>query len=178
VVGHSHGKAWLSPQRPTTGSSDSFYIAALTPDAGETSQSQQEKFPVTDVFKYIELGEGSRWLQPEGVTCFAGTSWCSSKNLYGRPTMPRLPTSSTGVHLASSGSRSRVCTSWRRITGLCTRDGNDSWPSGWVQPHTKSKQPRSDVVPPRRPYRRYAFFGGCLIVFRMLSGTDRNILIS
>lgn len=94
------------------------------------------------------IRRGRLWLQPEGVTCLAGTSWCSSKNLYGRPTMPRLPTSSTGVHLASSGSRSRVCTSWRRITGLCTRDGNDSWPSGWVQPHTKSKQPRSDVVPP------------------------------
>jgi len=35
------------------------YIAALAPDAGETSQSQQEKFPVTDVFKYGRIGRGA-----------------------------------------------------------------------------------------------------------------------
>src|SRR5207249_1997640 len=48
------------------------YIAALAPDAGETSQSQQEKFPVTDVFKYVEVADGRVWMRPQGVVCFAG----------------------------------------------------------------------------------------------------------
>ncbi len=34
------------------------YIAALAPDETETSQSQQEKFPVTDVFSHIEVADG------------------------------------------------------------------------------------------------------------------------
>jgi pimeloyl-ACP methyl ester carboxylesterase len=48
------------------------YIAALAPDADETSQSQQQKFPVTDVFKYVEVTDGRVWMRPEGVVCFAG----------------------------------------------------------------------------------------------------------
>jgi hypothetical protein len=43
------------------------YIAALTPDADETSQSQQEKFPVTDVFSHIEIADGRIWLKPDGI---------------------------------------------------------------------------------------------------------------
>ena len=48
------------------------YIAALAPDGDETSQSQQVKFPVTDVFKYVEVADGRIWMRPEGVVCFAG----------------------------------------------------------------------------------------------------------
>ena len=48
------------------------YIAALAPDADETSQSQQQKFPVTDVFKYVEVTDGRVWMRPDGVACFAG----------------------------------------------------------------------------------------------------------
>lgn len=48
------------------------YIAALAPDADETSRSQQEKFPVTDVFSHIQVAEGRVWLRPDGVECFAG----------------------------------------------------------------------------------------------------------
>ena len=48
------------------------YIAALAPDADETSQSQQQKFPLTDVFKYVEVTDGRVWMRPEGVVCFAG----------------------------------------------------------------------------------------------------------
>jgi pimeloyl-ACP methyl ester carboxylesterase len=45
---------------------------ALAPDADETSQSQQAKFPVTDVFSHIEVTDGRVWLKPSGVPCFAG----------------------------------------------------------------------------------------------------------
>jgi hypothetical protein len=48
------------------------YIAALAPEANETSQSQQAQFPVTDVFSPIEVADGRVWLKPEGVSCFAG----------------------------------------------------------------------------------------------------------
>ncbi len=45
---------------------------ALAPDADETSPSQQENFPVTDVFNYVEVADGRVWMRPEGVVCFAG----------------------------------------------------------------------------------------------------------
>src|SRR3984893_17952187 len=48
------------------------YIAALAPDETETSQSQVDQFPVTDVFSYVEVADGRLWMRPEGVACFAG----------------------------------------------------------------------------------------------------------
>jgi pimeloyl-ACP methyl ester carboxylesterase len=47
-------------------------IAALGPDETETSQGQQDKFPKTDVFKYVEVADGRVWMRPDGVACFAG----------------------------------------------------------------------------------------------------------
>ena len=44
----------------------------LSSPADETSPSQQKKFPVTDVFKYIEVVDGRIWMRPEGIVCFAG----------------------------------------------------------------------------------------------------------
>lgn len=48
------------------------YIAALAPDEGETSQSQLDQFPASDVFSRIEVAEGRVWLLPSGVEYFAG----------------------------------------------------------------------------------------------------------
>jgi pimeloyl-ACP methyl ester carboxylesterase len=48
------------------------YICALAPDADETSQSVQDKFPATDVFQHIEIADGRIWMLPAGVDCFAG----------------------------------------------------------------------------------------------------------
>jgi pimeloyl-ACP methyl ester carboxylesterase len=48
------------------------YIAALAPDADETSQSQLDKFPITDIFSHIEVAEGRVWVLPKGVKYFAG----------------------------------------------------------------------------------------------------------
>jgi len=48
------------------------YIAALAPDANETSQSQQDQFPKTDIFAHIQVAHGRVWMLPEGVACFAG----------------------------------------------------------------------------------------------------------
>jgi pimeloyl-ACP methyl ester carboxylesterase len=72
LVGHSYGGSVITAAGTDDRVAGLVYIAALAPDADETSQSQQEKFPVTDVFKYVELADGRFWLRPEGIECFAG----------------------------------------------------------------------------------------------------------
>ena len=72
LVGHSYGGAVITAAGTDDRVAGLVYIAALAPDADETSQSQQDKFPVTDVFSYIEVADGCIWLRPEGVDCFAG----------------------------------------------------------------------------------------------------------
>src|SRR5271167_503217 len=51
LVGHSYGGAVITAAGTDDRVAGLVYIAALAPDADETSQSQQSKFPVTDVFK-------------------------------------------------------------------------------------------------------------------------------
>src|SRR4029077_18395870 len=48
------------------------YIAAPPPGEGGASQSQQDQFPVTDVFSHIEIADGRVWMLPSGIGCFAG----------------------------------------------------------------------------------------------------------
>ena len=72
LVGHSYGGSVITAAGTDDRVVGLVYIVALGLDADETSQSQQEKFPVTDVFKYIEVTDGRLWLRPEGVACFAG----------------------------------------------------------------------------------------------------------
>jgi pimeloyl-ACP methyl ester carboxylesterase len=72
LVGHSYGGTVITAAGTDERVAGLVYIAALAPDADETSQSQQEKFAVTDVFSHIEVAEGRVWLRLEGVECFAG----------------------------------------------------------------------------------------------------------
>ena len=72
LVGHSYGGTVITAAGTDNRVAGLVYIAALAPDAGETSQSQQKKFPVTDVFSHIELADGRIWLRPGGIACFAG----------------------------------------------------------------------------------------------------------
>ena len=72
LVGHSYGGSVITAAGTDERVAGLVYIAALAPDAAETSQSQQAEFPVTDVFKQIEVADGRVWLRPEGVECFAG----------------------------------------------------------------------------------------------------------
>ena len=41
-------------------------------EEAQTSQSQLQKFPVTDVFSDIEVADGRIWLKPDGIECIAG----------------------------------------------------------------------------------------------------------
>ena len=72
LVGHSYGGSVITAAGTDDRVAGLVYIAALAPDADETSQSQQDQFPVTDVFSHIEIADGRVWMLPSGVGCFAG----------------------------------------------------------------------------------------------------------
>jgi pimeloyl-ACP methyl ester carboxylesterase len=72
LVGHSYGGSVITGAGTDDRVAGLVYIAALAPDADETSQTQQSNFPKTDVFSYIEVADGHIWLLPEGIDCFAG----------------------------------------------------------------------------------------------------------
>src|SRR5580704_9251356 len=72
LVGHSYGGTVITAAGTDDRVAGLVYIAALAPDEDETSQSQQEQFPVTDVFSHIEIADGRIWLLPSGTAYFAG----------------------------------------------------------------------------------------------------------
>jgi pimeloyl-ACP methyl ester carboxylesterase len=72
LVGHSYGGTVITAAGTDDRVAGLVYIAALAPDEDETSQSQQAKFPTTDVFAHIEVADGRIWLKPDGIACFAG----------------------------------------------------------------------------------------------------------
>ena len=73
LVGHSYGGTVITHAGVDPRVAALVYIAALGPDETETSQSEQEKFPTTDVFKNIDVADGRVWLKPgSGIPCFAG----------------------------------------------------------------------------------------------------------
>jgi pimeloyl-ACP methyl ester carboxylesterase len=72
LVGHSYGGSVITAAGTDDRVAALVYIAALAPDANETSQSQLNRFPVSEVFSRIEVADGRIWLKPEGVRSFAG----------------------------------------------------------------------------------------------------------
>ena len=72
LVGHSYGGSVITAAGTDDRVAGLVYIAALAPDADETSQSLLDQFPTTDVFSHIEVADGRIWLLHDGVECFAG----------------------------------------------------------------------------------------------------------
>jgi pimeloyl-ACP methyl ester carboxylesterase len=72
LVGHSQGGTIITAAGTDDRVAGLVYICALAPDDDETAQSQQGKFPVTEVFSHIEVAEGRIWLLPSGVPFFCG----------------------------------------------------------------------------------------------------------
>src|SRR5260221_6652151 len=72
LVGHSYGGTLITHAGTDKRVGALVFIAALGPDESETSQSLQEKFPPTDVFKEIDVAEGRIWLRRAGLRHFAG----------------------------------------------------------------------------------------------------------
>src|SRR5467141_4866865 len=69
LVGHSYGGTVITAAGTDGRVAGLVYIAALAPDAGETSQGQQQQFPTTEIFSHIEVADGRVWMLPEGVGC-------------------------------------------------------------------------------------------------------------
>src|SRR5262245_2457727 len=72
LVGHSYGGSVITAAGVDDRVAGLVYIAALAPDEGETSQSQQDQIPPSDVFSHVEVADGRAWMRPSGVACFAG----------------------------------------------------------------------------------------------------------
>lgn len=72
LVGHSYGGTVITAAGMDDRVVGLVYIAALAPDAGETSQSLIDRYPTTDIFAHIEVAQGRIWMKPDGITYFAG----------------------------------------------------------------------------------------------------------
>jgi pimeloyl-ACP methyl ester carboxylesterase len=81
LVGHSYGGTLITAAGTDDRVVGLVYIAALAPDEDETSQSQLEKYPVTDVFSHIEVADGRIWLLRDGIDSFAGDLTDEEKEL-------------------------------------------------------------------------------------------------
>ena len=124
------------------------YIAALAPDGDETSQSQQAKFPTTDVFSHIEVADGRIWLRPDGVAAFAGDlPEVEQKVVWATQAVPvpdlftqkagrrRLEVEAELVHRGRQGPHLFI-PSW-----------NASWQSAWGPPPSRSTAATSPCSP-------------------------------
>jgi pimeloyl-ACP methyl ester carboxylesterase len=72
LVGHSYGGSVITGAGTDDRVVGLVYICALAPDTDETSQTQQSKFPKTEVFSHIEIVDGRIWLRREGTKYFCG----------------------------------------------------------------------------------------------------------
>src|SRR6201993_5460667 len=72
LVGHSYGGSVITAAGTDSRVAALVYLAAFAPDADETTQSLQEKFPKTDIFSHVEVADGRVWLKRDGVPSFAG----------------------------------------------------------------------------------------------------------
>ncbi len=64
LVGHSYGGTLIKHAGTDERVAALVYIAAPVPDETETSQSHQQKFPVTDIFSHIEVADRRISLRP------------------------------------------------------------------------------------------------------------------
>ncbi len=72
LVGHSYGSSVVTAAGTDKRVVGLVYSAALAPDAGETSQSQLDQFPISEILSHIEIADGRVWMCPDGVSRFAG----------------------------------------------------------------------------------------------------------
>jgi pimeloyl-ACP methyl ester carboxylesterase len=72
LVGHSYGGTLITAAGIDPRVAGLVYIAALAPDADETSQSQQDQFPRTEIFSSVDVADGRVWIKRDSIDRFAG----------------------------------------------------------------------------------------------------------
>jgi pimeloyl-ACP methyl ester carboxylesterase len=149
LVGHSYGGTLITHAGMDKRVAALVYIAALAPDETETSQSQQQKFPVTEVFSHIEVADGRIWLKLDGIGVSRVICPRRNKRLSGRPRPCLFPTCSTKRSTVSLGGRSRVGTSWPPKIAPFNRNCTASLQSAWV-PQSSSYAPVTCRCSPSR----------------------------
>src|SRR6186713_347850 len=63
LVGHSYGGAVITAAGADNRVAGLVYIAALWPDTDETSQTQQDKYPKTNIWSAVEVADGRAWMK-------------------------------------------------------------------------------------------------------------------
>src|SRR5580698_2024251 len=129
LVGHSYGGSVITGAGTDDRVAGLVYIAALAPDADETSQTQQSNFPTTDVFAHIEVADARIWLRPEGTKYFCGDLSEQEQKLVGQLRASPSPTCSGRRPGEPLGSRSQVGTSSAKKTTPCIPIWSAPWPS-------------------------------------------------
>ena len=85
LVGHSYGGTLITAAGVDDRVAGLVYIAGLAPDEVETSQSLQDKFPLTEIFTadQVEISEGRLWMKRTAAAYFAtGLSHSKQKALW------------------------------------------------------------------------------------------------
>ena len=147
LVGHSYGGSVITAAGTDDRVAGLVYIAALAPDESETSQSQQEQFPVTEIFSHIEVADGRIWMLPSGTEHFAGDLPEEEQKLVWATHVGRPRTCSAATLRAPRGGRSRVGTSWPTTTIPSSPTWSVSRRSGWVPRPTRSTAATSRCSP-------------------------------
>src|SRR6202035_1245162 len=112
LVGDSYGGSVITGAGTDDRVAGLVYIAALAPDADETSQTQQSNFPKTDVFSHIDVKDGRIWLLPEGTKYFCGDlSEQEQKLVWATQGVPKPDLFEAKAGGEPHGSRSRAGTS-------------------------------------------------------------------
>jgi pimeloyl-ACP methyl ester carboxylesterase len=127
LVGHSYGGSVITAAGTDDRVAGLVYISALAPDETETSQSQQEQFPVTASVCSRQAPRTSRETCPS-----------KSKSWSGQPRSRRPRTSSAATLRAPRGSPSRAGTSWPTTTTPSIPSWSASPRSAWAPRPTRS----------------------------------------
>src|SRR5438067_916528 len=132
LVGHSYGGSVITGAGTDDRVAGLVYIAALAPDADETSQTQQSNFPKTDVFPTSRSRTDVSGCFRKASTVSQAICPSRKRSLFGRPSACRLPTCSTRKSEELPGDRSQAGTSSPRTTAPSTPTWNGSLLSAWA----------------------------------------------
>ena len=139
LVGHYSGGTLITHAGTDDQDAALVYLAALAPDETETSQSQQQKFPVTDVFSHIEVADGRIWLSPNGWP-FRDLPEAEQKLVWATQTVPvpdLFTQKADGVAWRSKPSWYW----WPRRIAPSTPTWNASSPNAWARQPSRPQQP-------------------------------------